>query len=62
MAINWKRTILAGLAGLHVNVLLPVITLVRHWGFGLVLAGLIPLDQPKPVTKMTNRLPVTTAP
>ena len=51
-----------GIAGLQVSALLPVITLVRHWGFGLVLAGLIPLDQPKPVTKVADRLPVATAP
>lgn len=32
-----------GVAGLKLGPLVPVITLLRHWGYGLVLAWLIPV-------------------
>lgn len=34
----------AGFAGLKVGALLPVISLVRHWAFGLVLAIVFPVE------------------
>ncbi len=33
----------AGIAGLKMSAMMPVITLVRHWGYGLVLAWLVPV-------------------
>ena len=33
----------AGIAGLKISAMMPVITLVRHWGYGLVLAWLVPV-------------------
>lgn len=33
-----------GVAGLKVSALVPVMSLVRHWGYGLVLASLYPLQ------------------
>lgn len=32
-----------GVAGVRLGALVPVITLLRHWGYGLVLAWLIPV-------------------
>jgi|GEM_PF-488144 len=50
-----------GVAGIEAGALIPVITLVRHWGFGLVLAGLIPPSQPVTARQMTGRVSVATA-
>ena len=47
-----------GVAGVQVSAMIPVITLVRHWGFGVVLAWFVPLAQPKAVGHTTDRLPV----
>ncbi len=33
----------AGIAGLKISAMMPVLTLVRHWGYGLVLAWLVPV-------------------
>ena len=49
-----------GVAGWQVSALLPVIILVRHWGFGLVLAWLIPHPQPVPA-RQADSIPVATA-
>lgn len=34
-----------GVAGLGMSPMAPVMTLVRHWAYGLVLAGLYPLSE-----------------
>jgi hypothetical protein len=37
-----------GVAGLKVSALLPVVSLLRHWGYGLALGWLAPLPQQVP--------------
>lgn len=35
----------AGVAGLKMGAMMPVITMVRHWAYGLTLAWLYPLPR-----------------
>lgn len=47
-----------GPAGLGVSAMVPVMTLVSHWGYGLALAWLYPLALSAPSAQPTCCLPV----
>lgn len=47
----------AGVAGVNMGPLVPVITLVRHWAYGLVLAWLYPLPRQVPSGPKAARVP-----
>lgn len=51
-----------GIAGLKASALIPVMTLVRHWGYGLVLAWLYPLPQSIRSGQITCCLPEAAKP
>jgi len=46
-----------GVAGLGMSAMVPVMTLVRHWGYGLALAWLYPLSQSDPSSQAACCLP-----
>ncbi len=46
-----------GVAGLKVSILVPIISLVRHWGYGMALAWLYPLPQHVRSTQTTCCVP-----
>ena len=46
-----------GVAGMKVSALMPVISLVRHWGYGLALAWLYPLSQRDPASQTACGFP-----
>ena len=40
-----------GVAGLGMSPMMPVITLLRHWAYGLVLASLVPIHAAQPAVE-----------
>lgn len=51
----------AGFAGLKLGAMIPLITLVRHWGYGLVLAALVPVTVERDVTSVAVSAPTAKA-